>query len=68
MFLVFFGLGTASGGLLAGYLFDRTHRYAVPFSLDLALAGVGLVLLLVSGRQTNAPLRSRLGRSVAPAL
>ena len=68
MFLVFFGLGTASGGLLAGYLFDRTHRYAVPFSLDLALAGVGLLLLLVSGRQTTAPLRSRLGRSVAPAL
>ncbi len=68
MFLVFFGLGTSSGGLLAGYLFDRTHRYAVPFSLDLALAGAALVLLLVSARQTTAPLRSRLGRSVAPAL
>jgi MFS family permease len=68
MFLVFFGLGTSSGGLLAGYLFDRTHRYAVPFSLDLALAGVALLLLLVSGRQITAPLPSRLGRSVAPAL
>ncbi|HEY7390326.1 MAG TPA: MFS transporter [Bryobacteraceae bacterium] len=46
LFLVFFGLGTSSGGLLAGYLFDRTHRYSVPFTLDLALAAAGLVLLL----------------------
>jgi MFS family permease len=53
LLLVFFGLGTASGGLLAGYLFDQTHRYATPFSLDLALAGAGLLLLLVSGRQTR---------------
>jgi predicted MFS family arabinose efflux permease len=53
MFLVFFGLGTSSGGLLAGYLFDRTHRYAVPFSLDLALATGALLLLLVSARQTS---------------
>jgi MFS transporter, OFA family, oxalate/formate antiporter len=50
LFLVFFGLGTSSGGLLAGYLFDRTHRYAVPFTLDLALAGAALVLLLASAR------------------
>lgn len=54
LLLVFFGLGTASGGLLAGYLFDQTHRYAVPFSLDLVLAATGLLLLLVSGRQTRA--------------
>jgi len=54
LLLVFFGLGTSSGGLLAGYLFDQTHRYAVPFSLDLALACAGLLLLLVSGRQTRA--------------
>jgi MFS family permease len=54
LLLVFFGLGTSSGGLLAGYLFDQTHRYATPFSLDLALAGAGLLLLLVSGRQTRA--------------
>lgn len=54
LLLVFFGLGTASGGLLAGYLFDQTHRYSVPFSLDLVLACAGLLLLLVSGRQTRA--------------
>jgi hypothetical protein len=39
---------------LAGYLFDRTHRYSVPFSLDLAIAGTALLLLLVSNRQTRA--------------
>ncbi len=54
LLLVFFGLGTSSGGLLAGYLFDQTHRYSVPFSLDLVLACAGLLLLLVSGRQTRA--------------
>jgi MFS transporter, OFA family, oxalate/formate antiporter len=54
LFYVFFGLGTASGGELAGYLFDETHRWAVPFTVDLGLACVGLLLLLVSGRQTRA--------------
>jgi OFA family oxalate/formate antiporter-like MFS transporter len=54
LFYVFFGLGTASGGELAGYLFDETHRWAVPFTVDLGLACVGLVLLLVSARQTRA--------------
>ena len=54
LLLVFFGLGTSSGGLLAGYLFDRTHGYSVPFSLDLLLAAAGLLLLMVSGRQTRA--------------
>lgn len=50
---IFFGLGTASGGLLAGFIFDRVHRYSVPFTLDLALSAVALLLLLVSGRQTS---------------
>jgi MFS family permease len=67
MFLVFFGLGTSSGGTLAAYLFDRTHRYAVPFSLDLALAGTALLLLLASARQT-APVRPHLRMDVASAL
>jgi MFS family permease len=56
LFLVFFGLGTSSGGLLAGYLFDRTHRYSVPFSLDLALAAVALVLLLAGARAVRQAL------------
>ena len=39
--------------LLAGYLFDQAQRYSVPFTLDLGLAAAGLVLLLVTGRQTR---------------
>jgi OFA family oxalate/formate antiporter-like MFS transporter len=54
LFYVFFGLGTASGGELAGYLFDETQRWSVPFTVDLGLACVGLLLLLVSARQTRA--------------
>jgi MFS family permease len=54
LFYVFFGLGTASGGEVAGYLFDETHRWSVPFTVDLALACVGLLLLLVSARQTRS--------------
>ncbi len=54
LFYVFFGLGTASGGELAGYLFDETRRWSVPFTVDLGLACVGLLLLLVSARQTRA--------------
>jgi MFS transporter, OFA family, oxalate/formate antiporter len=56
LFYVFFGLGTASGGELAGYLFDETHRWSVPFSVDLGLACIGLLLLLVSARQTSPVL------------
>jgi MFS family permease len=53
LFYVFFGLGTASGGELAGYLFDETHRWSVPFSVDLALACVGLLMLLVTAKVTR---------------
>jgi MFS family permease len=53
LFLVFFGLGTSSGGILAGYLYDRTRRYDLPFSVDLALASVALVLLAAGRRQTR---------------
>ena len=63
LFYVFFGLGTASGGELAGYLFDETRRWSVPFTVDLGLACLGLVLLLVSARQTRA-----VAISTSPAL
>lgn len=53
LFYVFFGLGTASGGELAGYLFDQAHRWSVPFTVDLALAGFSLIMLLASGRITR---------------
>jgi MFS family permease len=51
--IVFFGLGTATGGLLAGYIYDHTHGYSVPFGVDLALSCVALLLLLAGGRQTR---------------
>jgi MFS family permease len=54
LFYVFFGLGTASGGEVAGYLFDETRRWSVPFTVDLGLACLGLLLLLLSARQTRA--------------
>ena len=53
LFYVFFGLGTASGGELAGHIFDETHRWASSFSLDLALACGALLLMLASGRVTS---------------
>jgi OFA family oxalate/formate antiporter-like MFS transporter len=59
LFYVFFGLGTASGGELAGYLFDETRRWSVPFTVDLGLACIGLLLLLVSARQTRAAVSTR---------
>lgn len=59
LFYVFFGLGTASGGELAGYLFDETHRWSVPFTVDLALACTGLLILLITARRTRtAPVAS----------
>jgi MFS family permease len=54
LFYVFFGLGTASGGEVAGYLFDETHNWSVAFTVDLVLACLGLLLLLISARQTRA--------------
>jgi MFS family permease len=54
LFYVFFGLGTASGGEVAGYLFDETHRWSTAFTVDLTLASLGLLLLLVSARQTRS--------------
>ena len=53
LFYIFFGLGTASGGVLAGYLFDRTHRDSVPFTLDLVLACAALLLVLMTARSTR---------------
>ncbi len=53
LFYVFFGLGTASGGELAGHIFDETHRWAVPFTVDFSRACAALLLVLVSGRVTS---------------
>jgi MFS family permease len=53
LFYVFFGLGTSSGGELAGHLFDETHRWSVPFTVDLALAAASLLLVVAARRQTK---------------
>jgi MFS family permease len=51
--IVFFGLGSATGGLLAGFIYDRSHGYSVPFGVDLGFACMALLLLLAGGRQTR---------------
>lgn len=53
LFYIFFGLGTASGGVLAGYLFDLTRSYFTSFVLDLTLAVFALLLLLFTARATR---------------
>jgi MFS family permease len=65
LFMMFFGLGTSSGGLVAGAIFDQTHRYAVSFSVDLASCTVGFLLLFAAGwlREFRpAPLETLLGK------
>ena len=42
---MFFGLGTSSGGLLAGAIFDATHSYAQSFGLDLVLQAAAFAML-----------------------
>ena len=49
-FIMFFGLGTSSGGLVAGYLYDVTQTYVASFTFDLASCSVAFVLLLIAGR------------------
>jgi MFS family permease len=47
LFMMFFGLGTSSGGLVAGMIYDQTHRYASSFAVDLASCTLAAVLLLM---------------------
>jgi MFS family permease len=66
LFMMFFGLGTSSGGLLAGAIYDQTHRYAVSFSVDLASCAVGFVLLFAAGWMREfrpAPLAAALRKT-----
>ena len=50
LFMMFFGVGTSSGGLVAGMIFDRTHNYANSFSVDLVSCGIGFLLLFAASR------------------
>jgi MFS family permease len=56
LLMMFFGLGTSSGGLVAGWVYDRTHRYPASFTLDLASCLVALLLLALAGRRRFLPL------------
>jgi MFS family permease len=54
LFMMFFGVGTSSGGLVAGLIFDRTHNYANSFGVDLVSCGIGFLLLFAASR-SRAP-------------
>jgi MFS family permease len=50
LFMMFFGVGTSSGGLVSGMIFDRTHNYANSFSVDLVSCGIAFLLLFAAAR------------------
>jgi len=50
LFMMFFGVGTSSGGLVAGMIFDRTHNYATAFTVDLVSCGIAFLLLFAASR------------------
>ena|SRR5579863_5508777 len=58
-FMMFFGLGTSSGSLAAGAIYDQTHRYTAAFTVDLLSCILAFVLLFAVGRRPSprpAPL------------
>ena len=50
LYMMFFGVGTSSGGLISGMIFDRTRNYANSFTVDLLSCGVAFLLLFAAGR------------------
>ena len=50
LFMMFFGVGTSSGGLVAGMIFDRTHNYANSFAVDLLSCGIAFLLFFAAAR------------------
>jgi MFS family permease len=64
LFMLFFGLGTSSGGLVAGFAADLSHTYRIAFAWDLASCFIALALLAgagrwVAGAPATAPRRPR---------
>jgi OFA family oxalate/formate antiporter-like MFS transporter len=53
-FMMFFGLGTSSGSLLAGAIYDQTHRYTAAFTVDLLSCFLAFVLLFAVGRRPSS--------------
>jgi len=65
LYMMFFGLGTSSGGLVSGMIFDQTHRYATSFTWDLISCSIGFVLLYTLARtRGTAPVAIPAGASV----
>lgn len=58
LFIMFFGLGTSSGGLLAGYIFDQTRHYSTSFLVDMASSSIAFVLLLIAARLRVQPAKT----------
>ena len=53
LFMMFFGLGTSSGGVVAGAIYDATHRYSTAFTVDLLSCVLAFALFLAVGRKTR---------------
>ncbi len=50
LFMMFFGLGTSSGGLVSGYIFDHTQTYMTSFTVDMLSSAAGFLLLATVAR------------------
>ena len=55
LFMMFFGVGTSSGGVVAGMIFDRTHHYANSFTVDLVSCVFGFCSRVGRRRPERAP-------------
>lgn len=59
LFMMFFGLGTSSGGVVAGAIYDSTHHYSTAFTVDLLSCILAFILFFAVGRRPRldpAPL------------
>ncbi len=53
LFMMFFGVGTSTGGVTAGAIFDQTHRYSTAFTVDLLSCVLAFVFLFAVGRRPS---------------
>jgi MFS family permease len=61
-FMLFFGVGTSTGALVSGLIYDRAGSYLFSFTFDLAMVTAALFLLLAIG---GNPLAREPALSVA---
>ena len=54
LFMMFFGLGTSSGGVVAGEIYDQTHHYSTAFTVDLLSCVLAFILFFAVGRKTSS--------------